>query len=83
MKRLLIGLIRIYQYAISPYLGNRCRYTPSCSAYTVEAVQKHGARRGLWLGLKRISRCHPFHPGGYDPVPEKADSHLSEHEQKH
>lgn len=69
MKHLLIGLIRVYQYAISPFLGRSCRHVPSCSAYMVEAVQKYGAFRGGWLGLKRVGRCHPWHPGGYDPVP--------------
>jgi len=69
MKYLLIALVRFYQYAISPLLGRRCRYFPSCSEYTVEAVQKYGALRGGWLGAKRICRCHPWHPGGYDPVP--------------
>lgn len=69
LKRLLIGLIRLYQYAISPFLGRSCRFVPSCSEYAVEAVQKHGAIKGGWLGLKRIGRCHPWHPGGYDPVP--------------
>ncbi|MBK6355880.1 MAG: membrane protein insertion efficiency factor YidD [Betaproteobacteria bacterium] len=69
MKYLLIGLVRIYQYAISPFLGRSCRHVPSCSAYMVEAIQKYGAFRGGWLGLKRVGRCHPWHPGGYDPVP--------------
>lgn len=69
LKRLLIGLIRFYQYAISPFLGRSCRFVPSCSEYTVEAVQKHGAIKGGWLGIKRVGRCHPWHPGGYDPVP--------------
>lgn len=69
MKRLLVGLIRVYQYAISPFLGRSCRYHPTCSEYAVEAVQKHGALKGGWLGVKRICRCHPWHPGGYDPVP--------------
>ncbi|MBK7647387.1 MAG: membrane protein insertion efficiency factor YidD [Betaproteobacteria bacterium] len=69
MKYLLIGLIRIYQYAISPFLGRSCRYVPSCSTYAAEAVQKYGAFRGGWLGFKRVCRCHPWHPGGYDPVP--------------
>jgi hypothetical protein len=69
MKYLLIALVRFYQYAISPSLGRRCRYFPSCSEYAVEAVQKYGALRGGWLGAKRICRCHPWHPGGYDPVP--------------
>ncbi|HEX6733781.1 MAG TPA: membrane protein insertion efficiency factor YidD [Azonexus sp.] len=69
MKRLLIGLIRVYQYALSPLTGRRCRYLPTCSEYAVEAVRKHGAIKGGWLGAKRICRCHPWHPGGYDPVP--------------
>ncbi|MDR0776231.1 MAG: membrane protein insertion efficiency factor YidD [Azonexus sp.] len=69
MKCLLIGLIRVYQYAISPFLGRSCRYVPSCSEYTAEAVGKYGAVKGSWLGAKRICRCHPWHPGGYDPVP--------------
>ena len=69
MKRLLVALLRAYQYAISPYLGRRCRYFPSCSEYAAEAVQKHGAIKGGWLGAKRLCRCHPWHPGGYDPVP--------------
>lgn len=69
MKYLLIGLIRIYQYAISPFLGRSCRYHPSCSAYALEAVEKYGAFKGGWLACKRIGRCHPWHPGGYDPVP--------------
>jgi uncharacterized protein len=69
MKTLLIALLRTYQYAISPFLGRRCRYYPSCSEYAVEAVEKHGAIKGGWLGVKRVCRCHPWHPGGYDPVP--------------
>ena len=69
MKYLLLGLVRFYQYAISPFLGRRCRYFPSCSEYMVEAVQKHGAGKGCWMGVKRLCRCHPWHPGGYDPVP--------------
>jgi putative membrane protein insertion efficiency factor len=69
MKRLLVALIRFYQYAISPYLGRRCRYFPTCSEYVAEAVEKHGAIKGSWLGTKRLCRCHPWHPGGYDPVP--------------
>jgi putative membrane protein insertion efficiency factor len=69
MKRLLVLLVRFYQYALSPFLGRRCRFFPSCSEYTAEAIQKHGAWKGLRLGLKRVSRCHPWHSGGYDPVP--------------
>jgi uncharacterized protein len=69
MKKLLIGLIKVYQYAISPFLGRNCRHYPSCSAYAVEAVEKYGAIKGGWLSAKRVSHCHPWHPGGYDPVP--------------
>lgn len=70
MKRVLIMLIQGYAYLISPFLGNNCRYMPSCSAYTQEAITRFGAWKGLWMGVKRISRCHPFHQGGYDPVPD-------------
>ncbi len=69
MKHVLIALVRFYQYAISPLVGRRCRYFPTCSEYTVDAIRKYGAVKGGWLGLKRIFRCHPWHPGGYDPVP--------------
>jgi putative membrane protein insertion efficiency factor len=69
MKHVLVWLIKAYRYTLSPYLGSHCRFTPSCSAYTQEAIETHGAVRGLWLGLKRLGRCHPFSPGGYDPVP--------------
>lgn len=69
MKRLLLALIRIYKYVISPLLGRRCRFFPSCSEYAAEAVEKYGALKGMRLGLKRISRCHPWNPGGFDPVP--------------
>ncbi len=69
MKIVLIALLRFYKYAISPMLGRNCRFHPTCSEYAIEAVQRHGALRGGWLALKRVGRCHPFHPGGYDPVP--------------
>lgn len=64
-----IALIRIYQYAISPFLGRRCRFFPSCSEYAAESLIRHGAIKGLWLSVRRIGRCHPWQPGGYDPVP--------------
>lgn len=70
MKKLLIGLVRAYQLLISPVLGNHCRYYPSCSAYTIEAMEKWGPLQGVWMGIKRVSRCHPWHEGGVDPVPE-------------
>lgn len=70
MKKMLIGLVRGYQMIISPFLGNNCRYSPTCSAYTIEAMEKYGPFRGIWMGLKRVGRCHPFHEGGYDPVPD-------------
>ncbi|WP_332672161.1 membrane protein insertion efficiency factor YidD [Aromatoleum sp.] len=69
MKHLLLGLLRIYRYGISPMLGRNCRFYPSCSHYAHEAIERHGALHGGWLAAKRVSRCHPFHPGGYDPVP--------------
>ena len=71
MKRVLIWLVRGYKRFISPLLPPACRYTPTCSEYALEAIQKYGALRGGWMALKRILRCHPFHPGGYDPVPPK------------
>lgn len=69
MKHLLLGLLRIYRYGISPMLGRNCRFYPSCSHYAHEAIERHGALHGGWLAAKRVGRCHPFHPGGYDPVP--------------
>jgi len=68
--KLIILPIRAYQLLISPMLGRRCRFYPSCSNYFIEAVQKKGALKGCWLGLRRLLKCHPFHPGGYDPVDE-------------
>lgn len=69
MKRLALVLIRFYQRYISPLTGPTCRFQPTCSHYTYEAIEKYGVIKGMWLGIKRILRCHPFHPGGYDPVP--------------
>jgi putative membrane protein insertion efficiency factor len=69
MKYLFIGIIRFYQLAISPYLPKTCRYYPTCSQYGIQAFRKYGVMKGFWLTMKRISRCHPWHEGGYDPVP--------------
>jgi len=69
MRLVLKFLIRMYQLTLSPMLGPRCRFYPSCSQYGMEAIEKHGALRGSWLTMKRIGRCHPFHEGGFDPVP--------------
>lgn len=65
---LIVG-VRVYQVMLSPLLGGSCRYVPSCSVYAIEALERHGALRGGWLAIRRIARCHPFRPGGYDPVP--------------
>jgi putative membrane protein insertion efficiency factor len=69
MSKLLQFLIRTYQVLLSPFLGDHCRFTPSCSRYAIEAIEKHGSLRGTWLAIKRIARCHPLCDGGYDPVP--------------
>lgn len=69
MKQLLMACIRWYQRYLSPLLGPHCIYTPTCSAYALEAISRYGALKGTWLAIKRIARCHPFHEGGYDPVP--------------
>lgn len=66
---MLILLIRIYQYTLSPYIGRSCRYTPTCSVYSIEAIKKHGAIKGGWLAAKRIGSCNPWGGSGYDPVP--------------
>ena len=69
MSQCLRVLIRAYQYLLSPWLGSRCRFTPSCSQYLLEALERHGVVRGVLLGVRRLARCHPAHPGGFDPVP--------------
>jgi uncharacterized protein len=69
MTRILVALVAAYRYAVSPMLGRSCRFHPSCSEYAQEAIERHGAVRGVWLAFKRIGRCHPWHRGGYDPVP--------------
>ena len=70
MRTLIAFLIRIYQWTLSPLLGNACRFYPSCSEYTLQAVKRFGVLRGGWMGIRRIVRCNPFVEGGYDPVPE-------------
>lgn len=72
IRRLLLALIRLYQWTLSPLLGPVCRFEPSCSRYTAACIERFGAVRGSWLGLKRLGRCHPFHPGGFDPPPPEA-----------
>ena len=69
LRRAAILSIHGYQLVLSPFLGQNCRYHPTCSHYTCEAIERYGVVRGGWMGIKRIARCHPFHPGGYDPVP--------------
>lgn len=69
LKNIFILPVRFYQWAISPWLPNACRYQPTCSHYMVEAIQKYGVIKGVWLGLKRIGRCHPWGGSGHDPVP--------------
>ena len=69
MRTIIPGAIRFYQRFVSPLLGVNCRFYPSCSSFACEAIEKHGALRGVWLGIRRLCRCHPFHPGGIDPVP--------------
>lgn len=71
MKYLFIGIIRLYQYVISPWMPSSCRYHPTCSQYSIEAFREHGAIKGLWLTIIRIGKCHPWSKGGHDPVPER------------
>jgi putative membrane protein insertion efficiency factor len=75
MKFLLIGFLRAYRFVISPMYGQVCRYYPTCSAYALEAVTVHGSIKGSWLALRRVLRCHPWTPGGYDPVPPRSEPH--------
>lgn len=71
MKYVAMAFIRLYQLTLSPLLPPACRFTPTCSHYTYQAIERFGFLKGGWLGVKRIARCHPFNPGGYDPVPEE------------
>ena len=71
MQKVLILLVRGYRYLLSPWLGSHCRFYPTCSQYALEALERHGALWGVWLTVRRLARCHPWHPGGVDPVPDK------------
>ena len=68
MRKLIVAILRLYKWALSPLLPSACRYYPSCSEYMRQAVEKYGPVRGVWMGVKRVARCHPFHQGGLDPV---------------
>ncbi len=72
MRKILIAAIRCYRFLLSPWFGQQCRFHPTCSCYAITAIERHGALRGSWLAVRRIGRCHPWHAGGHDPVPEKA-----------
>ena len=80
MKKPVLALLRFYSDGISPLLPHRCRFHPSCSRYTHEAIDKHGVLRGSYLGAARILKCHPWHPGGFDPVPEVMDNCQTSHQ---
>ncbi|MBF0126536.1 MAG: membrane protein insertion efficiency factor YidD [Magnetococcales bacterium] len=69
LQKILLGIVRAYQLLLSPVLPNSCRFYPSCSHYATDAIQRHGAARGSWLAMRRLGKCHPFHSGGFDPVP--------------
>jgi uncharacterized protein len=75
MKVLLLFALRGYQWLLRPLLGVHCRFYPSCSEYAIEAIKRHGAWVGSWLAARRVCRCHPYHPGGHDPVPERIEQH--------
>ncbi|MTI88710.1 MAG: membrane protein insertion efficiency factor YidD [Balneolaceae bacterium] len=75
LSNLIIGLVRFYQAAISPWMGKSCRYSPTCSQYMIEAVNEWGPLKGFWLGIQRIGRCHPWGGDGHDPVPQKDSEH--------
>lgn len=82
MKKIFILFIRFYQKFISPLFPAKCRYYPTCSQYTLEAIQEYGAIKGTYLGIKRILRCHPFNEGGYDPVPKRKNKNSEEKEKE-
>jgi putative membrane protein insertion efficiency factor len=79
MRKILIVFIKAYRLVLSPYIGQHCRFTPTCSCYAIEAIDQHGALKGGWLGLKRLLRCHPWAKGGYDPVPEHKHQSIKHH----
>ncbi|GAA1932932.1 membrane protein insertion efficiency factor YidD [Nocardioides marmoribigeumensis] len=83
MKYVLIWLLKGYRFAISPLYGQVCRFYPTCSAYALEAVTEHGALRGSWLAVRRVGRCHPWNPGGYDPVPRRGASAVLDEQAEH
>ena len=68
--RTLVAALRVYQVVVRPTLATHCRFIPSCSVFSIEAIERHGAPQGIWLTIRRLARCHPWHPGGYEPVPE-------------
>ena len=76
MRKVLILIIKGYQYLISPVLGPHCRFHPTCSCYALTALERHGLLRGGWMAMRRIGRCHPWHPGGVDPVPENINTKI-------
>ena len=76
MRKILVLFVRLYRYAVSPFLGNNCRFYPTCSSYAEQAVTEHGVIKGSWLAIRRICRCHPWHPGGVDPVPNNQNKHV-------
>jgi hypothetical protein len=82
VQKILIAVIRAYRYLLSPWLGQSCRFYPSCSQYALESIETHGSVRGSWLALRRLLRCHPWHSGGHDPVPPATHSH-SGHSHRH
>ena len=75
LQHVLLALVRLYQLTLSPMIGGQCRFYPTCSHYAIEALEAHGLVKGLWLAIRRIGRCHPWHEGGVDPVPEPVHQH--------
>lgn len=81
-RRVAIGAVRAYQVLLAPVMGGACRFTPSCSAYAVEAIERHGAGRGIWLAMTRVARCHPWGGAGFDPVPHSTHESVERHPQR-